>query len=102
MGDLSCVTRLTRCRSIATQIADKKEKPQSFLGRFDVQRAAATQLAELVDIQLINVDTHGRLVADDLAGQQAIAAFDEQPRFNLDRLFAVVEFHYNLMQCVIL
>ena len=65
---------MIRSRSIATQIADKKEKPQSFLGRFDVQRPTATQLAELVDIQLINLDTHGRLVAHDLAGQQAIAA----------------------------
>jgi len=79
---------LTRCRSIATQNADKKEKPQSFLGRFDVQRAAASQLAELVDIQLINVDTDRRLVAHNLAGQQAIAAWGYS--------------HYNLMQCVIL
>ena len=71
---------MTRSRSIGTQIADKKEKPQSLLGRFDVQRAGTTQLPELVDIQLINVDTHGRVVAHDLAGQQATVALDEEGR----------------------
>ena len=82
---------MIRCRSLSTQLVDKKEKPRLFLGCLDVQRAAATQLAELVDIQLINVDTHSRLVAHDLAAQQATVAFDEQPRFNCDGLFASLQ-----------
>ena len=80
----------------------KKIIARLFLGRFDCQGAASTQLAELVDIQLINVNRDRRLVADDLAGQQPTAALDEQPGFNCDCLFAGFEFHYNLMQCVIL